>query len=38
MSWGELGCKYFGNCEHEPTILTCNKNCPHYKALAKEGE
>ena len=27
MSWGELQCTHYGNCKHEPTMATCNKEC-----------
>jgi hypothetical protein len=30
MSWGERSCTYAGDCPHEPTMSTCNVNCPRY--------
>lgn len=31
MSWGENTCVYFGFCEYNPTVKTCNTECKHYK-------
>lgn len=36
MSWGELTCEHLYNDDKpcKPTIITCNKQCPHYKTNA----
>ncbi len=30
MSWGERSCGVVMPCRHNPTIETCNVNCPFY--------
>lgn len=30
MSWGELQCTHYGNCNHGPTMATCNKECSFF--------
>jgi len=30
MSWGERSCKSKKSCQHNPTMETCNVNCPGY--------
>lgn len=31
MSWGERSCGQGRPCGYNPTILTCNVNCPGYR-------
>lgn len=31
MSWGELTCEHMYNCNHNPTMIQCNKDCEHHK-------
>ena len=31
MSWGERSCAQGRPCGYNPTILTCNVNCPGYR-------
>lgn len=41
MSWGELTCTYlFGECPAgiKRTIVTCTKQCEHYKRVQKPLE
>ena len=30
MSWGELTCEHYGNCNYKATMQTCNPECNHY--------
>jgi hypothetical protein len=39
MSWGERSCKHlYDGCNQEPTILTCNVNCPGYDPNGREPD
>lgn len=31
MSWGERSCAQGTPCGYNPTMLTCNVNCPGYR-------